>query len=371
MTTHSLPAGTSADPATRPCGYCGRPVAQRDSAGRPFRYCRDNDGACQRAARNGRMRERNSPGLTGQLARTWELVERLELTANTLADALHGELTAAGVERQVAAVRAEAAGQVAAAHTARDEARREAEESRARAAAHADDAGRLATRTEELESALDQARTQLRAARTATAEAVAGRDEARAQATREAALHAEVRADLDQARSAVDQLQEELSSVRVEHGKDRDRLTGVRAELDQAREAAVRDAATRDRLATQLAELGTEWDTLAGQVREAELASAELRHAHERAGWERDAANAQLTRTGEELREERAARSELVAVQAELQESVTTARAELAALRQHNAALTAQVTQLTEALARTVPIPAQPDRPAGEQLTER
>ncbi|HKT04932.1 MAG TPA: hypothetical protein VJT31_35910, partial [Rugosimonospora sp.] len=111
--------------STRPCVYCGRAVPQRDSAGRPFRYCRDNDGACQRSARNGRMRERTSPGLAGQVARSWELVERLELATNTLADALHAELSPAGVERQVAAVRAEAASHVAAAHTERDEARRE------------------------------------------------------------------------------------------------------------------------------------------------------------------------------------------------------------------------------------------------------
>src|SRR5438067_1186024 len=112
----------------RACEYCGRPVPQRDSAGRPFRYCRDNDGACQRQARNSRMRERTSPGLAGQVARSWELVERLELMAGTLADALHAEMSPAGVERQVATVRAEAAGHIAAAHGERDEARREADE---------------------------------------------------------------------------------------------------------------------------------------------------------------------------------------------------------------------------------------------------
>ncbi|MEU5830383.1 hypothetical protein ABZ779_22470, partial [Micromonospora tulbaghiae] len=69
-----------AEPATdiRPCAHCGRDVPQRAGAGRPFRYCRDNDGACQRAARNSRMRHRNSPGLPGQVARTWEAVDRLD-----------------------------------------------------------------------------------------------------------------------------------------------------------------------------------------------------------------------------------------------------------------------------------------------------
>src|SRR3954468_23132900 len=120
--------------SSRPCVYCGRPVPQRGASGRPFRYCRDNDGDCQRKARNGRMRERNAPGLAGQVARSWELVERLELTAATLADALHAELSPAGVERQGATRRAEAATHVAAAHAERDEARREAETARAAAA---------------------------------------------------------------------------------------------------------------------------------------------------------------------------------------------------------------------------------------------
>ncbi len=64
-----------ADSETRPCAHCGRPVPQRSSAGRPFRYCRDNDGECQRASRNSRMRHRSSPGLAGQVARTWEVVD--------------------------------------------------------------------------------------------------------------------------------------------------------------------------------------------------------------------------------------------------------------------------------------------------------
>ncbi|MGV9808750.1 hypothetical protein ACWDSE_24525, partial [Micromonospora chersina] len=115
-------------PETRPCAHCGREVPQRAGAGRPFRYCRDNDGACQRASRNSRMRHRNSPGLPGQVARTWEAVDRLDQIVETLTEALHAELSPAGVERQLAEVRAETAAQVAAAHTERDEARRDAED---------------------------------------------------------------------------------------------------------------------------------------------------------------------------------------------------------------------------------------------------
>jgi hypothetical protein len=72
---------TSADAVnTRPCAHCGRPVPQRDSAGRPFRYCRDNDDACVRAARTARQRQRTAPGLAGQVAQAFDLVDRLERT---------------------------------------------------------------------------------------------------------------------------------------------------------------------------------------------------------------------------------------------------------------------------------------------------
>ncbi|MFD1325619.1 serine/threonine protein kinase, partial [Micromonospora sonneratiae] len=125
--------GDGASAETRPCGHCGRPVPQRAAAGRPFRYCRDNDGACQRASRNTRMRHRNAPGLAGQVARTWEAVDRLDQVVQTLTEALHAELSPAGVKRQLAEVRAEAAAQVAVAQTERDEARRDAEAAAERA----------------------------------------------------------------------------------------------------------------------------------------------------------------------------------------------------------------------------------------------
>ncbi|MFD1083086.1 hypothetical protein ACFQ3M_15975, partial [Micromonospora andamanensis] len=112
----------------RPCAHCGRDVPQRAGAGRPFRYCRDNDGACQRASRNSRMRHRNAPGLPGQVARTWEAVDRLDQIVATLTEALHAELSPAGVQRQLSQLRAETAGEIAAAQTERDEALRAAED---------------------------------------------------------------------------------------------------------------------------------------------------------------------------------------------------------------------------------------------------
>jgi hypothetical protein len=65
------PVAVRVEPETRPCAYCGRPVPQRTSAGRPFRYCRDNDDACLRAARNARLRQRSMPGLAGQVAQAF------------------------------------------------------------------------------------------------------------------------------------------------------------------------------------------------------------------------------------------------------------------------------------------------------------
>jgi len=174
---------------TRPCAYCGRPVPQRGTAGRPFRYCRDNDGACQRAFRNQRMRQRNAPGLAGQVARSWELVDRLEQVVGTLAEALHAELSPAGVERQLAEVRAEAAAHIAAAQTERDEARRAAEQAEAarreaQQAAAAADADREAARQEAQRAAADaaEARAADLAARLTAAEAE--RDAARDNAAR-------------------------------------------------------------------------------------------------------------------------------------------------------------------------------------------
>ena len=62
----------------------------------PFRYCQDNDEACLRAARDARMRQRNAPGLAGQVAQAFEVVDRLDRVVETLTEALHAELSPAG-----------------------------------------------------------------------------------------------------------------------------------------------------------------------------------------------------------------------------------------------------------------------------------
>ncbi|MEO3931005.1 hypothetical protein ABGB07_45275, partial [Micromonosporaceae bacterium B7E4] len=209
---------------TRPCAHCGRPVPQRAAAGRPFRYCRDNDGACQRASRNQRMRHRNAPGLAGQVARTWEVVDRLDQVTEALAEALHAELSPAGVERRLAEVRAEAASQIAAAQTERDEARRDAETAavtlhQAQQAASAAAADRAAAR-EESERA---ARTAERAS-AETAAALAARDAAQQAASAAAALRTQAEQDRDAARR-------ELRALRTEADADRRRLAELAREL--------------------------------------------------------------------------------------------------------------------------------------------
>jgi predicted nucleic acid-binding Zn-ribbon protein len=303
-------------PETRPCAHCGRPVLQRASAGRPFRYCRDNDGECQRASRNNRMRHRSSPGLAGQVARTWEVVDRLDQLVETLTDALHSELSPAGVERQLAELRAETSSQLAAAHTERDEARRDAERADAAVAtAQQLTAAAVAERDEARHRAEDEERRATAAAQAAE-EAHAQRDEARREATAAAALRERAETERDAAR-------DELTAARE----------SARAELAAAREAA------RDELAnarTELERTRHERDEiergLASSVREAQNATAradELQQAAEdlkTAGRELTAQLTAANKTIDEVRREAAtARATADAELAQLRQALTTA----------------------------------------------
>ncbi|MCN0180860.1 hypothetical protein, partial [Salinispora arenicola] len=218
---------------TRPCAHCGREVAQRVGAGRPFRYCRDNDGACQRAARTSRMRHRNAPGLPGQVARTWEAVDRLDQLVASLTEALHAQLSPVGVERQLAQVRADAATQVAAAHTERDEARHDAEDAAA-ATVRAREQARVAT--------VEQDTARAEAAR-AVEEASAAVDradrasQAREQARREASA---AQALLEQAQRDRDTARTQLRTAGAELAAQRLHAADLVAERDTARVDAQR-----------------------------------------------------------------------------------------------------------------------------------
>ena len=221
----------------RPCAHCGRPVPQRNAAGRPFRYCRDNDGECQRAARNARLRHRASPGLSGQVARAFEVAERLDQVVETLVEALHDEVSPAGVERQIAHVRAEAAAGVLTAHAERDDARAAAQQALAAAKA-----AETATRAAEAVAA---------AAREETATAHAVADDARrdADTVRQAAEHA-----TDQARHSVRQAKEEAAVLVAEaHHAAAQSISAAQRDAAQrvdAAQAAARDADAAAAVAT-------------------------------------------------------------------------------------------------------------------------
>ncbi|GAA2610662.1 hypothetical protein GCM10010411_51330 [Actinomadura fulvescens] len=113
--------------AVWPCANCGRPVPQPVRGARTVRYCQDDEGRCAAEASERRERGRQTPGLTGQVAWAWEIVERLEGAADQLAGSLAAELSVAGVERRVAAAHAESAGRIAAAQEERDASQRQAQ----------------------------------------------------------------------------------------------------------------------------------------------------------------------------------------------------------------------------------------------------
>lgn len=185
---------------------------------------------CEAAARD----RREAPGLTGQVAWAWEMVERLESAADRLAVSLAGELSVAGVERRVADARARAAEQVAVAQRERAASQEQAE-----------------TAWREAASARNRAETAERDAASALADARRARDE-REEARREAA-EAKERA-------------ERASAARLAAERERDHVTGREGELLAALEAARRELVT---LHARLSEAGT---LLEGQKIEATAA---------------------------------------------------------------------------------------------------
>ncbi|MGW3796042.1 hypothetical protein ACWD8I_33485, partial [Micromonospora arida] len=241
---------------TRPCAHCGAPVPQRVGAGRPFRYCRDNDGACQRASRNSRMRHRNAPGLPGQVARTWEAVDRLDQIVETLTESLHAELSPVGVQRQLAQVRAEAATEVAAAQTERDEARDDAETAAADAARAREQAREARAEADDARQRAELAQRQATAADERARHAEAARDQARHDASAAEALRAQAERDRDQARA-------EARDLRTERDAERQRVTDLSVERDALRAEAERAS----RAATEATERAGRWQAEVQDVR--------------------------------------------------------------------------------------------------------
>ncbi|KAB2344304.1 coiled-coil domain-containing protein [Actinomadura rudentiformis] len=237
--------------AVWPCANCGRPVPQPVRGARTVRYCPDGDGKCAAEAKERRERGRESPGLTGQVAWAWEIVERLESAADQLAGSLASELSVAGVERRVAAAHAESAGQIAAAQEERDASQRQAqsawqEATLARARAdHAEAA--VTTARSEAEKAIadrDTATRECQEAREALEQATAARLAAESERDHVVEREGELLAALEAARAELVTLHSRLSETETT-------VQGQRIEAAAARRAAedlrsgLRDAETK------------------------------------------------------------------------------------------------------------------------------
>ncbi|MFG2085894.1 MULTISPECIES: chromosome segregation ATPase [unclassified Spirillospora] len=292
------------DPAAVwPCAGCGRPVPQPVRGARTVRYCHDNDGECERSARENRERGRQSPGLTGQVAWAWEMVERLEGAADRLAGSLMSELSVAGVERRVADVHADAAGHIAIAQRERDASQRQAEAAwretataRARADAAEQEAASTRTQAERLTAERDAARRECREAGDEAEGAQAARLAAERDRDRVASREGELLASLESARAELVSLHGRLSEAET-------LVEGQRVEADAAKRAAedlrsaVRDAEAKRGQAV------ADRDQMQARARESEQhnwqlsrTAEELRAAVTALTAERDAARAEAER---------------------------------------------------------------------------
>jgi len=354
------------DAQTRPCAYCGRPVPQRAAAGRPFRYCRDNDDECLRAARNARMRQRNAPGLAGQVAQAFELADRLEKAVETLTDALHGELSPAGVDRTVTAIRAETAAQLAAAHAERDEARREAENRHSVVLRATEELTRVrADGDRRAHAALAEAE----AARALAAEAVALADERVAAAQAETRAAEATAADADartaQAQTARDEAlraSATAEAMRAETQRERDAARADVADATRARDEAQTEARLQ---AAGALEAGARAEAAQAETeRVRKQAEAEMARVRQQAEAETERVRIQAQAEVERLRretervnaQERAAAAKAVGELAQRLAAVEaerdSARRDMQAAQTHAAQLAEQVGQLAAAMGR-------------------
>jgi DNA repair exonuclease SbcCD ATPase subunit len=297
---------------TRPCAYCGRPVPQPEGSAPVARYCLDNGGACARAAAERRRRDQDTPGLAGQVARTWDLVERLEDVAELLAMSLTGDLSVAGVERRIADIRAEAAGEIAAAQKDRESARHETQQLLGRIADALQRAERAEAEAAALRAQMETARTERDTARdigvqaTRTAEAATG-------------AVASVRAERDRLNRRIAELTSALDLAREEIARYR----GEMAEAKEFQKRSVGMEETRSRLRSTESELAKMRTTAqiaqnaraaAEQARaEADRQALEARSHAEEMSAARDEAATELEACKRELEEARSGREELVA----------------------------------------------------------
>ncbi|XRQ16295.1 chromosome segregation ATPase [Actinomadura welshii] len=289
--------------AVWPCAGCGRPVPQPVRGARTVRYCQDEDRGCERAARENRERGRESPGLTGQVAWAWEMVERLEGAADRLAGSLMTELSVAGVERRIADAQAEAAGHVAIAQRERDASQRQAEvawretaTARARAEAAEQEAASARAEAARLTAERDTARRERQEAADDAEAAKAARLAAERERDRVASREGELLASLESARAELVSLHGRLSEAET-------LVEGQRVEAEASKRAtedlrsAVRDAEAKRGQAV------ADRDQIQARAREVEQhnwrlsrTAEELRAAVHALTAERDAARAEAER---------------------------------------------------------------------------
>jgi chromosome segregation ATPase len=304
---------------TRPCAYCGRPVPQAEGSAPAVRYCVDNGGACARAAAERRRRDQDTPGLAGQVARTWDMVERLEDVAELLAMSLTGDLSVAGVERRIADVRAEAAAEIAAAQKDRESARHETQQLLGRIADALQRAERAEAEAAALRAQMETARTERDTARdigvqaTRTAEAATGAvASVRAERDRLNRRIAELTSALDLAREEIARYRGEMAEAKEFQKRSmgmeetRSRLRSTESELAKMRTTA--QIAQNARAAAEQAR--SEADR---QALEARSHAEEMSAARDRAVAELEACKRELEESRNELERARSGREELAA----------------------------------------------------------
>lgn len=322
-----------------PCANCGRPVPQPMGTVRAVRYCQDNDGACAREARDRRERGRDAPGLTGQVASTWEMVERLEKAADVLADSLTSELSVAGVERRVSEVRAEAARELAIAQTERDASQRKAEEawqeaasSRQRAGAAEKDAAGAREETKLATAKRDAAQQAWEEAHQIAQQSVTAKLAAESERDRIAARETELLAALETARAELVTLHSKLAESEGAVESQRVESAVAKQGAEDLRNAMRDTEAQRQRAMQAASKAEAERTTALRSQSEAEAEVVRAIARADEAAKERDAAQAQAQQAVAE-REEMATKINDQSVQLrQLSQSVAEQQAALTAL---------------------------------------
>ena len=232
------------DLGTRPCAYCGRAIPQPGDSSPVVRYCPDNGGACAQAAAERRRRDQDASGLAGQVARTWDMVERLEDVAELLAISLTSGLSVAGIDRRLAEARAEAATTLADAHREREAARVESEQAFAQLGGVRDQLRQAEARVAELTAQLESARIERDTSRDIGDQATRTADAANTAVTALREERDRLMGRVVELTSALDLAHGELADAKEAHRRSmaleetRTQLRATESELDKMRTTA-------------------------------------------------------------------------------------------------------------------------------------